>query len=89
MKVSVRIGKPKVSISVGGIALGVDTGVPIVRGGGGGYPVYEGEYVVTPQTDNAVVLATEGTRMIDDVTVLKVPYYETTNESGGYTVIIG
>lgn len=51
-------------------------------------PYYTGEYEVTPQTYEQK-LETAGLRMSDDVTVFEVPYYETTNPSGGYTVIIG
>lgn len=50
---------------------------------------YEGPYEVTPEAANAVILDTNGKKMAKDVVVLKIPYYETTNESGGYTVIIG
>ena len=54
----------------------------------GGNP-YEGPYVVTPLMNNEVVLETTGKTMGDDVTVTKVPYFETSNEAGGYTVYIG
>lgn len=50
---------------------------------------YDGEYVVTPLAKNEVVLETSGKIMLDDVTVRKVPYFETSNDSGGYTVYIG
>lgn len=49
---------------------------------------YDGEYIVTPRTDSAIVLSTNGLVMDDDVTVKKIPYYETSNESG-YTAYIG
>lgn len=52
------------------------------------HPVYDGAYEVTPEKDTQM-LATTGKVMMDDVTVLAIPYYETTNESGGYTVVIG
>lgn len=51
-------------------------------------PTYEGEYVVIPKSYDQN-LETKGLRMKDDVTVTEIPYYETTNESGGYTVVIG
>jgi hypothetical protein len=51
-------------------------------------PLYEGDYEVTPNTEEQT-LPTSDKRMEDDVTVHAIPYYETTNESGGYTVIIG
>lgn len=55
---------------------------------GGNYDVYDGEYIVTPKAYNPVVLETKEKLMEDDVTVLKIPYYETSNESG-LTVYIG
>lgn len=50
---------------------------------------YTGEYEVTPQARSNVVLDTSGKLMTDNVTVLEIPYYETTNPAGGYTAIIG
>lgn len=47
----------------------------------GGVP-YEGEYEVTPSAHNAIVLETDGKTMTDDVTVFKIPYYETSNLTG-------
>lgn len=49
---------------------------------------YEGEYIVTPEPFNPQTLETAGLKMQDDVVVLKIPYYETSNETG-YTVYIG
>lgn len=58
----------------------------IVDNSGGA--VYEGEYIITPET-SAQTLPTAHKRMQDDLTVLAIPYYETTNETGGNTVYIG
>ena len=52
-------------------------------------PAYDGAYEITPLPYTDTLMETSGKRMTDDVTVLAIPYYETTNESGGYTVIIG
>ena len=52
-------------------------------------PAYDGSYEVTPLAHTEQVLETTGKRMEGDVTVLEIPYYETSNESGGYTVNIG
>ena len=49
---------------------------------------YEGVYEVTPLADFEVVLPTTGLVMEGDVTVNKIPYYETSNTSG-ITVYIG
>lgn len=51
-------------------------------------PTYRGPYEVTPRATEQV-LATKTTLMTDDVTVNGIPYYETSNASGGYTVTIG
>jgi len=51
-------------------------------------PYYNGKYEVIPAAYEQS-LETKGLKMTDDVIVTEIPYYETTNESGGYTVIIG
>ncbi len=43
---------------------------------------YGGDYEVTPLANSSVVLETSGKLMTDDVTVLQVPYYQTSNEYG-------
>lgn len=48
---------------------------------------YEGPYIVTPRTQDQT-LATMDKLMAENVLVMEIPYYETTNEQGGYTVII-
>ena len=53
-----------------------------------GYNFYAGPYEVTPKADRQE-LETLNQVMLDDVIVNGIPYYETSNESGGYTVIIG
>lgn len=55
---------------------------------GGSYPDYTGVYEITPTTEEQT-LETRRRVMAENVTVHEIPYYETTNESGGYTVIIG
>lgn len=52
------------------------------------YPNYEGDYEVTPRVED-IILETKERSMQDDLTILAIPYYETTNLSGGYTAIIG
>lgn len=54
---------------------------------GVGIEWYEGEYIVIPETYDQT-LATELKRMRDDVTVLAIPYVETTNPAGGITAAI-
>ena len=50
--------------------------------------IYDGEYVITPSTDTDQVLETKHTYLDDNVTVLKIPTYETSNEVG-ISFIIG
>lgn len=53
-----------------------------------GLELYGGPYEVTPKAWDAQVLETEGKLMADDVTVFKVPYYETINLFDGKTAYI-
>ena len=57
-------------------------------GGTSQIPPYEGEYEVTPKTYDEQVLPTKNKRMINNLTVKKIPQYEVSNDSG-YTLIIG
>lgn len=55
---------------------------------GGDYPLYSGPYMVTPKAEEAQVLPTERTVLLSDITVKKVPLYQTSNNSGGNTIYI-
>lgn len=50
--------------------------------------IYDGEYIITPSTDTDQVLETKHTYLDGNVTVLKIPTYETSNEVG-ISFIIG
>ena len=50
---------------------------------------YTGDYTVTPKIYEATVLPTKAKNMREDVTVLKIPQFEVSNESGGITLIMG
>jgi len=50
--------------------------------------IYEGSYEVTPKAHSDQTLDTKGKLMTDDVTVFKIPYYETSNLFDGLTVFI-
>lgn len=50
--------------------------------------IYDGEYIITPSTDVDQVLETKNTYLDGNVTVLKIPTYETSNEVG-ISFIIG
>lgn len=51
-------------------------------------PNYDGPYEVTPKAWDEQILATDGKLMTDDVTVFRVPYYETVNLFDGKTAYI-
>lgn len=51
-------------------------------------PVYEGAFVVTPDTEDQT-LATARTYLDADIRVEKIPYAEVTNNAGGMTATIG
>ena len=57
-------------------------------GGTSQIPPYDGEYEVIPKTYDEQVLPTRNKRMINNLTVKKIPQYEVSNDSG-YTLIIG
>ena len=57
-------------------------------GGTSQIPPYDGEYEVTPKTYDEQVLPTKNKRMVDNLTVKKIPQFEVSNEYG-YTLIIG
>lgn len=52
-----------------------------------GGDVYTGDYIVTPKAHSETILATSGKAMANNVTVLKIPYYETSNLSGNTVYI--
>lgn len=86
MKLTVTIGKPSVSVSILSPSISASTGIPVTRE----YvdaEIYDGEYTVTPQAHEEQILQTKNKRMTDDVTVLRVPYFETSNIYGN-TVFI-
>lgn len=68
----------------GDVIWGADEYIPVVTSDA---PPYGGPYEVTPATYEQT-LDTDGTFMRDDVTIHEVPYYKTTNDSGGYTFSI-
>lgn len=50
--------------------------------------LYTGEYTITPDI-TPVVLPTRDKLMAEDVTVHKIPLWETGNPQGGTTILIG
>ena len=70
--------------STDGARFRVDGLVQVISGG----DLYEGPYEVTPRAYNEIILETKNKTMEDDVTVHKVPYYETSNIFDGKTAYI-
>lgn len=56
---------------------------------GSSSPIYDGPTRVKPRPFEEQVLETQDKLMLDDVTVLAIPYFETSNPSDGLTVYIG
>lgn len=54
---------------------------------GDGIP-YEGDYVITPSIGEKT-MATKNKVMKDNVTILAIPFYNVSNQSGGTTAYIG
>ena len=64
----------------------IDVGSPVIEEIT--LPFYEGSYEIVPGIGDTT-LDTANRSMAQDVTVKAIPYYTTTNKSGGYTAIIG
>lgn len=45
------------------------------------HPYYEGDYIITPMT-TAQILHTADTLLTEDITVVEIPYFETSNLDG-------
>lgn len=50
--------------------------------------IYEDSYEIIPKTTEQV-METKQKLMADDVTIRKIPFYETSNNTGGTTITIG
>ena len=55
----------------------------------GGGTKYTGDYTARSQVDEAYELPTANRYLTDNITVEKIPYYETSNLADGLTVYIG
>ena len=51
-------------------------------------PEYEGPYTVTPSASDDINLLTADRHVSRNISVIKIPRYETSNHGGGYTFII-
>ena len=78
--INMGIDSPLVELSVSGgerIAMETDVTIQLVPD-----DPYEGEYTVTPKAFDATVLETRYKTMTDNLTVTKVPYFETHSDTG-------
>ena len=50
---------------------------------------YSGQYEATPLPFLEQILKTQGTVLTQNVVIHEIPYFETSNLAGGYTVTIG
>lgn len=64
----------------GNITYGVGTGETT--------SIYEGQYDILPLAFEKTVLLTKNKRLTENLIIEEIPYYETTNLSGGTTVYI-
>lgn len=57
--------------------------------GNGEVPNYIGDYIVTPKAFESTTLLTKEKKMLDNVKVKEIPYFEVSNAGNGVTVTIG
>lgn len=50
---------------------------------------YDGEYQVTSRANASYQLETKNKLLVENIEVKEIPYYETSNNSGGVTIYIG
>lgn len=51
-------------------------------------PEYIGDHIITPSSKSDIVLNTKDKKLNENITVIKIPYYQTSNTDGGETVYI-
>lgn len=68
------------------IAVGFEQ-LQVITQGLDDFEIYQGSYAITPAVE-AQTLETKDRKMEEDLTILEIPYFETSNQSGT-TVIIG
>lgn len=79
MTVSADTASIPMTVSASAVVLPVALGVIIEASTS---PDYEGPYEVIPRAEGAVILPTADKHMLDDVTVRKIPFYQTSNPYG-------
>ena len=61
----------------------------LVDPGGSSFPPYTGDYDIVPKVDIDQILPTANHRMMQDLTVERIPIQETPGPTGGMTITIG
>lgn len=91
MRIDISLGESRqeydLEVEQSTTELSLDTAESITVSISDAIPEYEGSYVVIPDTQSQT-LETKDKRMVDDVLVREIPYYETTNQQNGITVYI-
>ena len=85
--ISVSTIKPKIDIGVSNTHPRIN--VEISPGGGRRYDEYAGPYEVYPDPVDFQILETENKLMTQNVLAMPIPFYRTSNPSGGDTIYIG
>lgn len=81
--------RPVISVNIGGQSkesIQVDVGAPH---SGTDFPVYKGPTVIEPEAYNMQILETQRKAVKENIIVLPIPYFATTNPAGGTTIYIG
>ncbi len=89
MKIDISVRTKEIFVDVGDVKYRRPVNIDISKSRSEPIEEYTGPYEVIPKANQEVILATEGKKMKDDVLVLEIPYYETSNIHNGYTVYIG
>lgn len=88
IEIDITPKKPYISVNFDeGIKnIDVDIGVPH---SGSPYEVYDGPTTIIPEAYEMQILQTTKKSVMEDIVVLPIPYFETSNPQGGTTVYIG
>ena len=89
INVEVTAKRPSITVNIGGAPkedIQVDLGAPH---SGTDFPVYAGPTVIKPESFNMQILETAKKAVKENIVVLPIPYFETSNPAGGTTIYIG
>ena len=77
IEIDISPKRPTISIELGAPHSGTD------------HPVYNGPTIVMPEPYDIQILPTKEKIVKENIMVLPIPYYETSNPQGGITAYIG